>query len=179
MEHWLEKVANHHQEWLRTVRGLGGGSYSEDIVQEAYLKLWKYGTEDKVIRDGEVSKGYVFFTLKTVLWEYFKKREEIEPIDDYQIPDITCHEEEIAFEKICKMIDKDMKDWHFYDRLLYNIYKKPEYYDHDKTSMRKLADKTDISWVSIFHTIKECKERIKEIGQEAWDKYLKGKYDEI
>ena len=176
-EHWLKKIADHHTEWVHMVQGLGGGDFSEDIVQEMYIKLDKYSSPEKVIKNGEVSKGYVFFTIKSIMMYEFSNRRESEPIDDYQIPDVTCHEEEIAFEKICTMIDKEMEDWHFYDRLMYNIYKKPELYDHNKTSMRKLAKKTDISWVSIFHTIKDCKERIREIGKDKWQiNYLRNGY---
>ena len=36
---WIGKIYKHHKTWVDMVRSLGGGLYSEDIVQEAYIKL--------------------------------------------------------------------------------------------------------------------------------------------
>ena len=49
---FLKEVAKHHKEWIKTVTALGGGSYSEDIVQEMYIKLYKYADANKIIKEG-------------------------------------------------------------------------------------------------------------------------------
>ena len=39
---WLEKVASHHKEWVKTVQKMGEYDFAEDIVQESYIALMKY-----------------------------------------------------------------------------------------------------------------------------------------
>ena len=179
----LNNIAKKHSEWVNIIKTLGGGYYSEDIVQESYLKVIRHLTNDRFFKDDEISKGYWFFIIRSVLFDYFREKEKYkkEQIEGYlyKIPDITNHEEEHAFEKVCKLIENDMKDWDKYDKDLYFAYVRPERYDHNKTSMRKLAKKTKISWVSIFSTLKKCKQRIKLSSRKDWDKFHKGKYDEL
>ena len=38
---WLNEVAKYHEQWIKTVNGIGGDMYAEDIVQEMYIKLHK------------------------------------------------------------------------------------------------------------------------------------------
>ena len=48
---FLIEVAKHHKEWIKTVTALGGGSYSEDIVQQMYIKLYKYAQGKKSFKN--------------------------------------------------------------------------------------------------------------------------------
>ena len=63
---WINKVYKYHKEWISIVQNLGGGMYSEDIVSEAYLRLNKYNCEHKIINKGKISKGYMFFVLRSI-----------------------------------------------------------------------------------------------------------------
>jgi DNA-directed RNA polymerase specialized sigma24 family protein len=38
---WLEKVAQHHKEWVEIIHKFGEYDYAEDIVQETYIALYK------------------------------------------------------------------------------------------------------------------------------------------
>ena len=108
---FLKEVAKHHKEWIKTVTALGGGSYSEDIVQEMYIKLYKYADANKIIKNGILQKGYVFFALKSILYTLAKERSLIlkENIDNHHIPDDTNHEEEEAFFRFNQKIDVYLK----------------------------------------------------------------------
>jgi predicted DNA-binding protein YlxM (UPF0122 family) len=46
-------------------------------------------------------------------------------------------------------------------------------------SIRKIAEETNISWVSIFNTLKKCKEELREIFKEDFEDYLNKDYDRI
>jgi DNA-directed RNA polymerase specialized sigma24 family protein len=183
---FLNEVAKHHKEWVRTVTALGGGSYSEDIVQEMYIKLYKYADANKIIKNGILQKGYVFFALKSIIYTLAKEKSLIlkENIDNHHIPDTTNHEEEQAFQKFSNKIDDylhslekksktENNERYWYDGKMFQMYK-----DND-LSMRKLAKLSGISWVSIFHTLKNVKEDLRKNFQEDWDDYLNGDYDKI
>ena len=183
---FLNEVAKHHKEWIRTVTALGGGSYSEDIVQEMYIKLYKYADANKIIKNGILQKGYVFFVLKSIIYTLAKEKSLIlkENIDNHHIPDTTNHEEEQAFQKFSNKIDDylhslekksktENNERYWYDGKMFQMYK-----DND-LSMRKLAKLSGISWVSIFHTLKNVKQDLRNNFQEDWEDYLNGDYDKI
>ena len=75
---WLKEIADSHSQWVKTVQGIGGDLYSEDIVQEMYLKLHKSvqkrGSHTFLFKDGKLQKGYVFFTLRSILYTYLGQR---------------------------------------------------------------------------------------------------------
>ena len=43
MNSTLDKLAKYHTEWLRMVKSMGGDDFSEDIVQEMYIKIYTKG----------------------------------------------------------------------------------------------------------------------------------------
>ena len=47
---WLELIAKQHDEWVTMAKKMGAKSYSEDIVQEAYIKLHLYTNPNKIIK---------------------------------------------------------------------------------------------------------------------------------
>jgi len=143
---WLGKVAERHKEWIAIVKSFGEYDYCEDIVQEGYLTIYKYANEDKVIDDEE-------FTI--------------------QIPNDTQMDEQVAFHKICTMIDDHIDGWRWYENRLFKLYR-----DSD-LSIRGIAAETNISWVSIFNSLKNAKQEIKDKFQEDWEDYKNKDYDRI
>jgi len=107
---FLNIIAKHHKEWVATATGLGGGDYAEDIVQEAYLKIYKYANPEKIITDGKVNKGYVFFVIKSILYTLKKEQKKYikTPIQDYKFSDDSDTSEQEGFQKICDLIDSYM-----------------------------------------------------------------------
>lgn len=176
---WLEKVARRHKEWVKIVESFGERNYAEDIVQETYIVLSKYANEKKVIKDGVVSRGYLYFTLRTTYYLYLKSKKRIQKVslDDeeqyIQISDDTQMDEQVAFHKLCTMIDDITDDWHWYDKKLFKLYR-----DTD-LSIRKLAEETNISWVSIFNTLKNAKQEIKDKLKEDFEDYKNEDYERI
>ncbi len=172
----LKDIAKFHKEWIQMVRSMGGGDYSEDVVQEMYIKINKYTTKDKIYVDGKINKFYIYLTLRSITFQEFRNKENIkkESLDVcLHITDDNSLEENLAFDKVSALIYKEMDNWHWYDKLLFEIYR------DNKISIRKLADKTDISWVSIFHTLKKCKQRLKDKHLEDWQDYVNNDYEHL
>lgn len=176
---WLELVAKDHDKWIKLVESFGEHQYKDDIVQEAYLALYKYTTPEKIIHDGKVSEGYMYFTLKTITYQFYNAKNKIQKIsidDEENIVHLVAQdslEEQEAFHQICRLIDKEMETWSWYNRKLTEIYR-----DTDM-SIRKIAGATNISFVSIFNTLKNCKNEIKEKLQEEWEDYKNGDFQRI
>jgi len=176
---WLGIVAKRHQEWINIVKSFGEYNYAEDIVQQSYLTIYKYANEEKVIRNGNVSRGYMYFTLRSLYYQYYNSKRKITKvsIDDdeftFEIPNHTQMDEQVAFHKICTMIDDHIEGWRWYEKKLFTLYR-----DSD-LSIRGIAAETNISWVSIFNTLKNAKQEIKDKFEEDYLDYKQGDYDRI
>tara|TARA_R100001369_G_scaffold15444_1_gene30248 strand:- start:43 stop:603 length:561 start_codon:yes stop_codon:yes gene_type:complete len=184
-------------------KSLGGGMYSEDIVSESYLKLDKYKCENKIIRKGKVSKGYMFFVIRSIFINYIKQSNKIKKVDISTLYDLTdkswfCdvsnnshsfrnikenqdkvhyHSEDIikeyAYGKICDKIDKEIESWHWYDKKIFEVYR------DTPLTIRGMAKETKISTVNIFHTLKKSKNIIREKFAEDYEDFKNGDYDLI
>jgi len=175
MSNWLSIVAKHHKDWVKIVNSFGEYDYAEDIVQEMYIAIHKYTTPDKIIKNGEVSKGYIFFTLRSLYYQFYNAKNKVNKIslDNVQLEYSNDIEQEEAFNKVCDLMDNYIEDWHWYDQKLFKLYR-----DTDM-SIRKIAKETGISWVSIFNTLKKCKKDIRDKFKEDYDDYLNGDYERI
>jgi len=186
----IEKLYEYHNEWIKMVQSMGGGSYSEDIVQETYIKIhlkkYQYNSDKAAL------KTFMYIILQSVLRDYIRKKKKIikiqvgdfcewegmEEIFDKEMELHTHQEaqtdERIAFEQLSKKINKEVNTWHFFDEILFNMYRTPLKFNlPEKISIRKLAKETGISWVTIFHTLKNCKKRINENIKEDYQTYKK------
>ena len=176
---WLNIVASQHEDWIKIVNGFGEYNYAEDIVQEAYIRLIKYATPQNIIKNNKVSRGYMFFTLRSLYFQYYNSKRKIQKvsIDNevnlLQIADKTNLEEHEAFNRVCILIDEVAEDWAWYDRKLFKLYR-----DTD-LSIRKIAAETNISWVSIFNTLKNCKTDVRSRLGETYEDYKNEDYDRI
>lgn len=168
---WIEQVAKHHKEWVEVIYKLGETDYAEDIVQESYVALIKYANEKKIIdENGKVRKGYMFFTLRSLYYQFYNKKKKVNKVsfdEQWEIFDDSNLEEHEAYNDICLMIDKELETWHWYDRKLFKLYR-----DSDM-SMRDIAKETNISLISIFHSIKNYKEILNSKFEQDYKDYKK------
>ena len=168
---WIEQVAKHHKEWVEVIYKLGETEYAEDIVQESYMALIKYADAKKLIdENGKVRKGYMFFTLRSLYYQFYNKKKKVNKVsfdEQWEIFDDSNLDEHEAYNDICLMIDKELETWHWYDRKLFKLYR-----DSDM-SMRDIAKETNISLISIFHSIKNYKEILNSKFEQDYNDYKK------
>jgi DNA-directed RNA polymerase specialized sigma24 family protein len=172
---WLEQVAKHHKEWVEVIHKLGEYDYAEDIVQESYIALIKYADATKLIDvNGNVRKGYMFFTLRSLYYQFYNKKKKINKVSFdgcWELFDETNVEEHKAYNNICLMIDEEIDNWHWYDKKLFKLYR-----DTDM-SMRDIAKETNISLISIFHSIKNYKELLNNKFMKDYQDYISNDYN--
>jgi DNA-directed RNA polymerase specialized sigma24 family protein len=167
MSNWLSIVAKHHKYYISVVHSFGEYNYAEDIVQEMYLRIHKYTSEEKIIKDGEVNQGFIWFVLRNIYVDFCKQKSKVDKVDLKEailISDVSELEVLNAKQRLEEKIEKEIKSWHWYDEKLFRLYK-----DSGK-SMREIESGTTISLTSIFNTIKNCKNRIKvAVGEDYED----------
>ena len=174
---WLAKVAQHHNEWIKVIHTFGEYEVAEDLVQETYIALWKYADASKILDvNGEVRKGYVYFTLRSLFYQYYNKKKKVNKVnfdDQWELFDDSNIEEHKAYNDICLLIDEEIKNWDWYDRKLFKLYR-----DTD-LSMRDIAKETNISLISIFNSIKNYKIILKDKFQKDYTDYVENDYNLI
>lgn len=171
---WLASVAKHHKYFISVVKGFGEDKYAEDIVQEMYLRIYKYTNPEKILKDGEVNQGFIWFVLRNIYVDYCKQKGKIEKVtmnDAFDIKDEEATGIEKAKNDIELKIYLEINSWHWYDTMLFKLYKENNH------SMRQLSALTKISVTSIFHTIKHCKQRLIDNVGEDYEDYLNGDFE--
>jgi RNA polymerase sigma factor (sigma-70 family) len=168
MADWLKIVAKHHKEYVKTVRGWGEQEYAEDLVQEMYLRLYNYTTPEKIIKNGKVNRGFIWFTLRNMYLTLCGQRSRNEKIrigEGFEILDETEDYKRFeALEIIDSMISDEVNSFHWYDKKLFQLYMTTD------MSMRDISKETNISLSSIFITIQKCKGKIKQsVGENMED----------
>lgn len=177
----LEKVAQYHNDWLRIANSfLNNKSDAEDIVQEMYINIHKKKLEEIRYKD-EINRYFVYKVIKNLALQFLKNKAKR---PDKAILNNGIYESQIQHTQddhhhVLIEIDKEIKTWSAYERTLFEIYMwsglslRDIAYGTDKKVPRKISrfvelsqhsvtNGTKISLTSLFHTIKNCKQRLKE-----------------
>ena len=150
---------------------------AEDLVQDMYIRIYDKSLTFEQIKydDNDINKYYIYLMIRNMALDKIKKRGiDISDVD-YDHP---CHSEYVDEHKILDDIQREIDTWDYYERTLFEVYLysglslRDIAYGSDKTPRLISKDKeihtssiksgTGISVSSIFHTIKKCKERLKD-----------------
>ena len=186
----LTLLSKYHKEYVSMVKAISGNNlevrnYAEDFVQEAYLKLSRYNNlYDKVIyKNGSVSNGYMFFTLRSIIINKIKKKSEL----SYDFFGYYLYFDE-EFELFSEEVDERLFAESELDTKLYEVLKKEaKWFDFEllrkylKTnkSLKSLAKEMNIGIRTVYSAIKRCKLIIAAEMYEDYQDYLNGDYDKI
>jgi DNA-directed RNA polymerase specialized sigma24 family protein len=174
---WLKIVAKDHKEWVKLVQSFGEDFFSEDIVQESYIRLYKYCKPENIIQNGQVNKGFMYFVLRNLYLLHIKseKKNALVSLSGLVVlkDETTNLTKEEAYSKMLSKVHEEVDSWHWYDKQLFTIYK-----DTD-LSIRDIAKETTISSSSIFNTLKNCKSKIKTKFKEDYEDFKNEDYELI
>ena len=153
----LSLLAEYHNKWISNVDALINDENidAEDIVQDMYLKI--HGSKDEVIKKAiQNNKPHIGYVNKILYTMYLKAQKEesikTELKDNHTI---ETKEPEINKFNIEKKIDEIVNSFYWFDRKLFNLYRK-EFH-----TIRSLSKATKISHVVVQNTISKCKKKIK------------------
>lgn len=174
----LDLLATKHKEWVKMAHSFGAGDYSEDIVQEMYIRLNRYVEEpDRIMYKGEPNKLFVWVTLRNMVRNFQNKKDLLvfsgDMVEYDREEDAFDYGEAEAFERLIEKIWKSTAELHWYDKKMFEIYHTTE------MSMRDIEKETKISLYSIFDTLKKTKNYVREKIQEDYQDYENEDYDQI
>jgi hypothetical protein len=185
----LRLLSKHHLEYIKMAKAIAGNNrevrnYAEDFVQDAYLRLSKYDDlYDKIVKNGKVSKGYMFFTLRSVILNKIKKKSNLDYDyigDDYDfeevynIIDSGIDLESVAREALeIKMYNVLKENSNWWD---YKLFVK---YVESGKSFRRLSEESGIGVRTIYLSIKRSKIVIAEHLYEDYLDFVNGDFDRI
>lgn len=163
----LEKVSQ-YQDYLVELASVFDSDFAEDIVQEFYLLLHKYKvTEEQMFTNGKLNRGYCFIIIRNIHFQIYNVKKRITKCElneeIYNMVDDFDLEKELDWNEFRTKAESEVNNWDWYDKKLFSIYR------DSNISIRGLAKETGISFVSIFHSLKKHKEKLKELLKEDYD----------
>ena len=171
----LTILAKHHKDWVRIVNSFGEYFLADDIVQETYIKIIRLNHIDKIVTE-TINKSMMWLVLRSVYIDHIRSLKNTYVSTDQCLElQSSGHDlqKDEAFSLIESKIQKEMNQWHHYDKMLFNLYRE------SKLSMREIADATKIHYTSIFHTLKRCKKRLQEAVGEDYQDYINQDFELI
>ena len=186
----IDLLAQKHNDWIRMAKSFKiNDDQANEIVQEMYLRINDYVKDAKKImyNDKEINTFYVYITLRNIYYSNFyntgkniKNRKviyfsDIVDKDDsrnlakYMIEDPEeaqkIIDKKIKLDNLIDKIEEEIDTWYWYDKKMTKLYM------NTKMSMRDISKETKISLSSIFNTLTNAKERIREISEEEYRDY--------
>ncbi len=173
----LTILANRHTDWIRMAKSFGASQeLAEDLVQEMYVRLHKYVDDPQKIMysETEVNTFFVYVSLRNMYTSLMKAKSRIEFVDVSTLEDQLIFEEaneeaEVNMMQLYEEIWETTDDWHWYDKKIFALYHNTD------MSIRTLAGETKISARSIFNTLKNARERIKDECRDAYEAWKEAK----
>lgn len=142
----MEHIYSKHKHWVSIVKKFGEVNYAEDVVQEAYIK----------VHGKDINEAYFYYTLRSLTMDlHSKKVVKVEMTQDIEYSLREDEGNELA-EELAQPFIEFIDTWHWYDKMLFMTWV------NNKISMRKLSRETGIAFMSVYYTIKKCKQRLKE-----------------
>ena len=196
----LTKISAHHDEWIKYARKMGAGELSEDVVQNTYLRINKYGKPEKLIKDnGKINKTYVWVMIRNCFCDEFKENSKLPKVQLENTAELDSIDQckykikaglSFGHKLINALYELDSPKKYPYDRNLFLLYRglkiskdqNGEYLEHNELgpiTMRKLAEISNISLRSINDTIVYCRERLKESLGEDYEDMLNQDFEII
>ena len=186
----LEMLAEYHSEYIKMARAIANNNnevfnYAEDFVQEAYLRLARYeDLFDKVVNTkGKVSKGYMFFVLRSIIVNAIKKKSNLK--FNYLGSQYDFEE---TYNFIDEGVDRDKLGLEAIEQKMYSIVKDgSKWFDYSlfKTyletgkSFRTIAEESGIGIRTIYLSIKRSKLLIAEKLHEDYQDFLNDQHELI
>jgi DNA-directed RNA polymerase specialized sigma24 family protein len=144
----MNHIYSKHKHWIKIVNKFGESQYAEDVVQEAYIKL----------HGKDINEAYFYYTLRSLTMTLHKKK--VNKIEITQDIEYSLVEEDDEFIiDLAKPYQDYIETWEWYDKKLFLLWVE------SGVSMREIARRTNIGFMSVYNTIKNCKIKIKQ-----WEK---------
>lgn len=147
-----------HASWVTVAIKYGAQDMAEDVVQDSYIKLIEWSTNNK---NKPITEGLFFFIVRNTALDHSRKNKPHTDLDGLQLAEMLTHEQ-IFTDRQIEAIHITLARFHWFDAKLLDLYFNLSRKYDQEVSMRTLSEDTGISVATIFNTIKRCKQRIKK-----------------
>ena len=153
----VEKAYQRHDKWIEIVRSFGGlrETEVEDIVSELYILLIRNTQKgvDFSFND-DINYYYCYRILRGLYVDLIRKKIKVSfvTLDNVKISEDNT----VNYEEVFEKIQKALKEIYWYDRKVYEIV-------DDGISVSELSRKSQISYYSLYNTLKRVKTKLKEL----------------
>lgn len=159
----LDILSKRHDEWIRMAIAAGSPStFAQDIVQEVYLRLYKYEATARpklIDSKGDVNMFYMWGVVRNTTRTELSKENKYVAYENFYTEEAeadTDLEFESRYQQLMDDIQTEVDSWGAYNSKLFNLYFKTD------LSMRKIAGGTGIGLTHIFSSITKYRANIKE-----------------
>jgi len=136
---------------------------AEDITQNMYLKINTLVNSGLDITfDQDINKFYIYRTLKSLFYDQCRKEAKIQKVNIEYLEKYIKEEEEYKEKDVAgkiKEYNKILDELYWYDRKVWELTR--------EKSIAEVSKLTNISYYSLYNTVKGVKRLIKEKIQ--WD----------
>ena len=153
----VEKAYERHDKWIDIVRSFGGlrETEVEDIVSELYILLIRNTQKgvDFTFND-DINYYYCYRILRGLYVDLIRKKIRVSfvTLDNVKITE----ESTVNYEEVFEKIQLALKQIYWYDRKVYEII-------DEGVSVSELSRKSQISYYSLYNTLKRVKTKLKEL----------------
>lgn len=153
----VEKAYERHDKWIDIVRSFGGlrETEVEDIVSELYILLIRNTQKgvDFSFND-DINYYYCYRILRGLYVDLIRKKIRVSfvTLDNVKITE----ESTVNYEEVFEKIQLALKQIYWYDRKVYEII-------DEGVSVSELSRKSQISYYSLYNTLKRVKTKLKEL----------------
>jgi len=153
----VEKAYDRHEKWIEIVRSFGGlrETEIEDIVSELYILLIR-NTQKGVdfTYNEDINYYYCYRILRGLYVDLIRKKIKVTFVTLENIK--ITEESTVNYEEVFEKIQLALKQIYWYDRKVYEIV-------DDGVSVSELSRKSQISYYSLYNTLKRVKTKLKEL----------------
>jgi RNA polymerase sigma factor (sigma-70 family) len=171
----LEAIAKRHNEWMKIAFYLGAtNDEAMDMVQSMYLKLAEIQLEEGNFErmtnyNGQINTIYLFKMLHNAFMDIKRAEGKVIPHQDQFVPVESPEMAEMAHLELMMEVKKAIDELRDYDQMLLELH---FVYGH---SMRDIEKRTGIPTHSVFNSIKNAKQHIKQRTQIKYQIYAEEK----
>ena len=165
-------LSEYHGEWIKMARKFGAGDFSEDLVQEMYIRLHRYIDDpERIMYNDEPNKLFIWVTLRNLVRKFQTRNDLHVYVDEYhehpEFSEEVDREPDELFERFIDRVWETSKEMYWFDHKMFHLYHTTD------MSMRDIHKETTISLRTIFTTLNKARDYVRENLYEEYQEYLK------
>jgi len=151
----FEKIYKDHNKWINTTLNFGcTKEEAEDIVGNMYVIIGTMLKKGLNISYGdEVNYYYIYLTLKTNFLQLKNKQTKEKKVSLDLVLELA-ESDYVDFDEVNDVVLDELDSVHWYDKKVYELIE-------NGYSITELANKTNISYHSLYNTYRKTKQKLK------------------